>query len=410
MGAGKMTGMKPFKTLLPRLEALRIIEENINRIERVEEVPLERAGGRVLAGDIVAGFSVPPFARSAMDGYAVRAEDTYGASTTDPKRLRLLGVQYAGEYFQGEVDQGECVQVATGSPVPLGADSVVMVEFTRSEGETVEIQKPAYPGSNVSPVGEDIVEGETVIGAGEVLTPAKVGALAAMNVERVEVYARPRVAIYSTGSEIRPLGSELHPSQIYDVNSYTLSSFVGSNGCQPVMRGVVPDEKDRIDEAVREASGYDLGIFSGGSSVGARDLFAYAIEGLGEVLFHGLQVKPGKPTLFGIVDGTPIFGMPGYPTSCLSNAYIFLTPALRRLAGLPPAKPRTVKARMGQRFVSGSGREQFLTVRVEEGVAIPTFKRSGAITSMSHADGYIVLPVNLDVIEEGAEVEVTLLG
>jgi molybdopterin molybdotransferase len=144
--------------------------------------------------------------------------------------------------------------------------------------------------------------------------------------------------------------------------------------------------------------------------VGVRDLFAAVIEDIGEILFHGVQVKPGKPTLFGIVDGTPVFGMPGYPTSCLSNAYVFLSPGLRKLAGLPQPDPRTVKARMGSRFVSSSGREQFLTVRVVDGVAHPVFKKSGAITSMAHADGYIVLPVNLDVIEEGEEVTVTLLS
>jgi molybdopterin molybdotransferase len=221
---------------------------------------------------------------------------------------------------------------------------------------------------------------------------------------------KPLVAIFSTGSEIRPLGEELQPGQIYDVNSYTLSSVISSNGCTPVTKGIVPDDEDSIRAALREATRHDLGVFSGGSSVGARDLFADAVESMGEVLFHGLQVKPGKPTLFGVVEGTPIFGMPGYPTSCLSNAYVFLAPALLKLAGLPPVEPRTVKARMGSRVVSSSGREQFLTVRLEGGTAHPVFKKSGDITSMARADGYIVLPIDLDVIEEGEEVEVTLLG
>jgi molybdopterin molybdotransferase len=164
-----------------------------------------------------------------------------------------------------------------------------------------------------------------------------------------------------------------------------------------------------MEAAVLEASRHDMGVFSGGSSVGAKDIFADIVEDLGEVLFHGLQVKPGKPTLFGMVEGTPIFGMPGYPTSCLSNAYIFLTPALRKLARLHPQEPRVVRARMGSRIVSSSGREQFLTVRLEDGVAHTVYKKSGAITSMADADGYVILPVNLDVIEEGEEVEVTLI-
>jgi molybdopterin molybdotransferase len=405
-----MSAMRPFKRLLAREEALKIILENIQPIERVEQVRIEDAASRVLASDAVAEFNVPPFDRSSMDGYAVRAEDTYGASAFSPMRLRIKGFQHAGEIFEGVIEQEECVQVATGCPVPKGSDAVVMVEYTKLDGEHVEIQRPAYPGANISPEGEDIKTGEAVVKAGEVLTPAKVGALAALNVEVVRVYEKPKVAIYSTGTEIRHLGDELAPGQIYDVNSYTLTSIVSTSGCTPIRAGIVPDDRESIEAAVREASKHDLGVFSGGSSVGVRDLFATVIEDIGEVLFHGVQVKPGKPTLFGIVDGTPFFGMPGYPTSCLSNAYVFLSPALRRLAGLPPPDPRTVKARMGSRFVSSSGREQFLTVRVVGGVAHTVFKKSGAITSMAHADGYIVLPVNLDVIEEGEEVTVTLLG
>jgi molybdenum cofactor synthesis domain-containing protein len=236
------------------------------------------------------------------------------------------------------------------------------------------------------------------------------GALAALNRASAEVYEMPRVAVYSTGSEVRPLGTELGPGQIYDINSFTLSSVISANGCTPVRREIVTDVREAIEEAVRDAVGHDMGVFSGGSSVGVRDLFSDVVEELGEVIFHGVQVKPGKPTLFGVVDGTPILGMPGYPTSCLSNAYIFLAPALRRLAGLPAAEPRRVTAKMGMRYVSSSGREQFLTVRLEGGVAHPVFKKSGAITSMANADGYIVLPLDLDVIEEGEEVTVTLLG
>jgi molybdenum cofactor synthesis domain-containing protein len=405
-----MSGMKPFKTLLPRTEALEIIEGNIARIDRTEEIPIEGASGRVLTEDVIAGFSVPPFDRASMDGYAVRAEDTFGASGFNPNRLKLLGVQYAGELFEGKVGKGGCVQVATGSPVPEGSDAVVMVEFTKLDGDHVEIQKPAYPSANISLVGEDIKTGDTVIEAGEMLTPAKVGALAALNRETIRVYEKPRIAVFSTGSEIKPLGSDLSTSQIYDVNSYTLTSIISANGCESVMKGIVPDDRESIKASILDAANHDIGVFSGGSSVGVRDLFGEVVEELGEVLFHGLQVKPGKPTLFGIVEGTPIFGMPGYPTSCLSNAYIFLTPALRSMAGLLPADPSRVMVKMGTRFVSSSGREQFLTVRVKDGVAVPAFKKSGAITSMAHADGYIVLPVNLDVIEEGAEVEVTLFS
>jgi len=402
--------MRPFKRLLPRKEAMEIIRASVRSVDSVEKVSLEAASGRVLAEDAVAGFNVPPFDRASMDGYAVKAEDTYGASTFSPRRLRLIGLQHAGERFKDEVDPGECVEVATGSPIPRGSNAVVMVEHTRLDGDFVEVQTPAYPGAHISPEGEDIKRGEVVVGVGEILTPGRVGALAALGMEAVRVYAKPTVAVISTGSEVRSIGSELEPGQIYDINSYTLSGLIVGNGCRPFMYGIVPDDHGAIEAALRETGERDLIVFSGGSSVGTRDLLYNVVEELGEVLFHGVQVKPGKPTLFGIVDGTPVFGMPGYPTSCLSNAYVFLVPALRIAARHPPHEPRRVKARMATRVVSSSGREQFLTVRLDGGLAYPVFKRSGAITSMSRAEGYIVIPVTTDTIEEGEEVTVILFG
>jgi len=401
--------MRPFKRLLSREAAMEIIRANISPVARVETVPMEEAAGRVQVEDAVAGFNVPPFDRASMDGYAVRAEDTYGASTFSPRMLGLLGELHAGERFGSEVGPGECVQVATGSPVPQGSDAVVMVEHTRLDGDHVLIQQPAYPGANISPEGEDIRKGDVVVSGGELLTPSKVGALAALGMEAVAVYARPTVAVASTGSEVVPLGGELGAGQVYDINSYTLSAIIAGSGCVPQMQGVVPDDRDVMKAALREAVRFDLAVFSGGSSVGTRDLLYDVVEEMGEVLFHGLQVKPGKPTLFGLIEGTPVFGMPGYPTSCLSNAYVFLVPALRMAARLPQPEPRRVKARMAARFVSSSGREQFLTVRLDGGLAYPVFKKSGAITSMTHADGYVIVPINVDVIEEGEEVTVTLL-
>ena len=410
MGGEQEVRMRPFKRLISREAAMEIISAHITRIDRVERVRLEEAMERVLVEDTAARFNVPPFDRASMDGYAVRAEDTFGASVSSPRRLGLIGVQHAGELFEGEVHPGECVQVATGSPIPEGSDAVVMVEYTRLDGDEAEVQKPAYPGANIAPEGEDMRGGETAVRGGELLTPGRVGALAALGIGSVAVYAKPTVAVISTGLEVRPLGSRLEPGQIYDINSYTLSAVISGNGCIPVRHGIVPDDRNAIEAALWEAVGSDLVVFSGGSSVGTRDLLCDGIEGAGEVLFHGVQVKPGKPTLFGVVEGTPVFGMPGYPTSCLSNAHLFLAPALRMAACLPPREPRQVRARMAARVVSGSGREQFLTVRLEGGLAHPVLKRSGAITSMAHADGYIVLPVNTDTVEEGEVVVVTLLG
>lgn len=400
--------MRPFKRLLSRVEALAIISANIKRVERVERIPIEASAGRVLAEDITADLNIPPFNRAAMDGYAVRAEDTYGAATYAPKRLRLIGRQHAGEWFEEEVGQGECLEVATGSPIPKGSDAVVPMEYTRLIGDTVEVRRPFHPGANISPEGEDIKRGETVLRRGEILTPGKVGALAALGRDSVLVYSKPNIAVIPTGSEVRPPGSPLGRGEVYDTNSYTLSSLISAHGCIPKRLQVVPDEPEAIRAALRMGLGQDLVVFTGGSSVGTRDLLAEAVEEMGRVLFHGLQVKPGKPTLFGVVEDKPVFGMPGYPTSCLSNAYIFLVPALRKLAGLPPHEPGRVTGRMAERVIATTGREQFLTVRVKDGLVYPAFKESGAITSIAHADGYIIIPMNADVIEEGEEVTVTL--
>ncbi len=402
--------MKPFGKLVPRIEAVRIIDENVRRTARVEVVPLEEASGAVLAETLVAGFDVPPFDRSAMDGYAVRAEDIAGASEKNPVRLRVIGTVHAGEPFGETVLPNTCVEIATGGPMPLGADAVVMVEYTRLDGLLVEVQKEARLGDNVAPRGEDIQRGEIVVREGEQLTPGKLGAAAALGLTSVRALSKPWVAIYSTGTEVVAQGQPLGEGQIYDINSFTLEAVIAANGCVPIRKGLIKDDPESLLRALREAATYDMAVFSGGSSVGARDLFAEIVMELGRIHFHGLQVKPGKPTLFGEVMGTPMFGMPGNPTSCLSNAYVFLAPALRKMAGLPPAEPRSIKVRL-KKGVHGDGeREQFYTVRLDEGRAVPVFKQSGDITSMAHADGYIIIPIGTRLLEEGAEVTVYLFG
>lgn len=401
--------MKPFGELTTRENALKLIEANIRPIDRTERVPLQEAAGRVLASDVVAGFDVPPFDRASMDGYAVRAADMERATETKPVRLRLVAVQQTGEVYGGRVRRGECIEIATGGPVPRDCDAVVKVEDTSREGDAVLIRVRVASGKDISPAGEDMKKGDRVLEAGSVLSPGMVGALAALGHDSAEVYARPMVAIFSSGPEIVPQGQPLRPGQVYDVNSFTLHAVVEAMGGVPVKRGIVGDEAGSIEAALRDASGYDMGVFSGGSSVGSRDLFGEAVGRLGVVHFHGVKVKPGKPTLFGEVGGTPVFGMPGYPTSCLNNSYVFLAPALRKMAKLPPPEPKRVTVPMGHRLVSRSDRENFITVRLAGGVAHKVFKQSGDITSMAHADGYIIMPEGDHVLEEGEPVEVTLL-
>jgi molybdopterin molybdotransferase len=282
------------------------------------------------------------------------------------------------------------------------------VEFTERSDKTVNVLKPVHPRENISPKGEDIEEGKVILRVGDQLFAAKIGVLAALGKKEVRAFVKPRVAVVPTGSEIQEIGLPLKGGQIYDINSYTLMAVIGSNGAVPVKSRVVLDIEEELEKAVRKLVAYDMIVFSGGSSVGERDLLGSVVQGFGEVIFHGIQVKPGKPTLFALVEGKPVFGMPGYPTSCLSNAYLLLVPAIRQMARLPPRVETTVKARLAKRVVSSSGRMQFLTVRLRDGLAYPAFKQSGAITSMAEADGYIILPINMDVVEKNQEVTVFL--
>ncbi|MFX1261247.1 MAG: gephyrin-like molybdotransferase Glp [Promethearchaeota archaeon] len=402
-----MKEMEPFKLLVSQHEAEKLVLRNCRPLDATETVPISAASGRVLATDILADRSVPPFNRSAMDGYAVIAEDTFGADEGGIK-LELKGVIHAGDVSENAVTPGCCIQIATGSPLPQGADAVVMVEYTEKHENQILVTRPVYPGANISKKGEDIVEGNIVLTAGSWLSPAKIGTLAALGRTDVEVYARPSVAVIPTGEEIVAPGNPLSPGQIYDVNSFTLEAVLRENGAKVERYAIVGDDYVLLKNAITEACTHNMVVLSGGSSVGEKDLLAGILAEIGEVFFHGVQIKPGKPTLFGLADNTPVFGMPGYPTSCLSNAYVFLIPAIRQMARLPPVPPKTVTAKIGKRIVSSSGRQQFLTVRIQDGVAHPVYKHSGAITSMANADGYIILPVNLDVIEEGEMVEVTL--
>jgi molybdenum cofactor synthesis domain-containing protein len=323
--------------------------------------------------------------------------------------LTCIEQVFTGQVPSRTVGEGQCTEIATGAPMPSGADAVVMVEETdRGSDDQVRVFTPVYPKQNVGRRGADIQHGQTVLRTGDHLSPSRVGAIAALGIDTLSVFARPRVAILSTGNEISDPGRPLGPGQIYDINRYTLSAIVEEHGGFAVAHHTVADTLADLERAVDECLAEDILVFSGGSSVGERDLILDVLAAKGEVLFHGIAVKPGKPTAFGIVRGKPFFGMPGYPTSCLSNAYMLLVPMLRRIARLPPRALRTVNARLGQRVVSTTGRHQFFTVKIVDGVAQPAFKASGDITSMSQADGYIEIPAHTDIVEKDEIVEVTL--
>ena len=402
--------MRPIRDTISLDEALATILEAATPIARTERIPLGEAGGRVIAAAPPAAIDVPPFDRAAMDGYAVRAEDTFGAGRYDPKILRSIETVHTAQIATRSVGPGECIQIATGAPMPQGADAVVMVEETEriAGADDVRIFTPVYPRQHVGRRAADIAAGQAVLQPGDVRNQSRIGALAAVGALDVEVYARPRLAILSTGNEIVEPGRPLGPGEIYDINRFTLSAIITAHGGVAVVLPTAQDTIDALSAAIDTALGEDVLVFSGGSSVGERDLIMDVLIARGEVIFPGVAVKPGKPTVFGHIAGKPVVGMPGYPTSCLSNGYMLLVPMLRRMARLPEHRPQIVRVPLARRIVSTTGRHQFYTVRIADGSAVPAFKGSGDITSMAHADGYLEIPAHVDIVEAGELVEVKL--
>jgi molybdenum cofactor synthesis domain-containing protein len=402
--------MRPIRETIPLEEALALILDAATPMARTERIPLREAGGRVIATPPSAAIDVPSFDRAAMDGYAVRAEDTFGAGRYNPKVLKYVETVHTAQVATRPVGAGECIQIATGAPMPQGADAVVMVEETErvAGSDEIRILTPVYPRQHVGRRAADIAAGQPVLQTGDVLNPSRIGALAAVGTLDVEVYERPRIAILSTGNEIVEPGRPLGPGQIYDINRFTLSSIISAHGGVPVILPTAQDTIEALSAAIDTALAEDVLVFSGGSSVGERDLILDVLVKRGEVLFHGVAVKPGKPTVFGQVDGKPVLGMPGYPTSCLSNGYMLLVPMLRRMARLPEHRPQIVRLPLARRIVSTTGRHQFYTVRIADGAAVPAFKASGDITSMAHADGYLEIPAQVDIVEAGELVDVKL--
>ncbi len=401
-------GMRPLKALIPLNEAMRLAMDLVRPIERKETVPILGALRRVCAEDVRSTIDVPLADRAAMDGYAVRARDMVSPDNSKPVVLRRIETLFADRVPQKRLTTGRCTEVATGSTLPDGADAVVKVEDTAHEGDLVTIRVPVRPGQNVSRRGDDIERGSVVVRRGELLTPARLGALAAIGLARARVYVKPRVSILTTGDEVVPPGKPIRAGQVYDINSNTMASIVTENGGEPILLGRTRDRLEPLRAALRKAIVNDLVVFSGGSSVGEKDMTIDLLRSMGDVLFHGIAVKPGKPTILARVQGKAVLGMPGNPTSCLSNGYVILSPMLRRLAGLPARHEKVVEVPLAERVVSTIGRVKFLTVRIVDGEAVPAFKESSAITSMAHADGYIEIPTNVDLAEKGEVVRVVL--
>jgi molybdenum cofactor synthesis domain-containing protein len=393
---------------IPIEEARGILAVHGEPIRRTARVPIEQAAGRVLARTIIAMRDIPPFSRAVMDGYAVVAGDTATASREHPSELTLVESIFTGTVPRHAVRSGECAAIATGAPMPDGADAVVMVEHSSRTGERVAIYEPARARQHIGRAGGDIVAGESALAEGTVLTPARLAVAAALGLTELDLYDRPRVAVLSTGDEIVAPGRRLGPGQIFDSNTTALAAAVDAHGGEPVPQPRTPDDRDALTRAFQTAAREDIVLFCGGSSVGERDYSLDILASLGSVHFEGLQLKPGKPTIFATVNGVPVFGLPGNPVSCLTNMYLFVAPMLRRIARLPPPIQRVVAAQLAEPVTSPAGRHQIYPVKLDGLVAVPVFKSSGEITSLARADGFFEISADVERVDAGASIDVIL--
>ncbi|MFX0115377.1 MAG: gephyrin-like molybdotransferase Glp [Candidatus Hodarchaeota archaeon] len=377
-----------------------------------EEVPLAQCDHRFLSRDIVAPIHVPHFRKSAMDGYAVKAQDLFGVSYENPIELQVIEVLHAGDTPQKMVETGTCAKIATGAPLPEGADAVLIVEHTEQEGDTVSAFAAVTPKQNVIGIGSDVEKGSQVFSVGTRLNPRRIGILSALGFQYVWVWKKPLVAIISTGNEILEPTEELEPGKIYDINVNSLKHALWRDGCEVLEVGKVSDNPELIATTiVKVAEQVDLVLVSGGSSVGEEDYVTTAIKEKGILKVHGIATKPGKPTTIGLICDTLVVGLPGHPMSALSIYYIFVREKIHLVFGSKVSKVR-IKAKLAQKVVSSLGRHQFLPVSLthedEDILAHPIRKGSSAISGLALADGFIEISERTEVTHRNEEVWVTL--
>jgi molybdopterin molybdotransferase len=402
--------------LRPPNEAWRIFRERYQPQPTSHRAAVRESLGRVLAQDLTAPHDLPSFPRCNMDGYAVRAVDTYGASPGLPAYLEVAGEVHMGEAPDVHVGLGQCALVHTGGVLPPGADAVVMVELTQPvDATSVEVLKAVAVGENVIQVGEDVRRGDPVLPAGHRLRAQDLGGLLALGFTEVAVARRPRVAILSQGDELVPPELEPGPGQVRDINSTTLAALTEQAGGLPLPQPVAGDDLNALQAAAAAALAQaDILVMSAGSSVSARDTTALVIQGLGKpgVLVHGVSIRPGKPTILAVCDGKAAFGLPGNPVSAMNSFGLFVTPTIHLLLGVEAPVARTVQARLARNVPGSTGRLDHVQVRLEELdgqlSAVPIFGKSNLIYTLIRSDGHIVIPLDSGGLLEGEAVTVYL--
>jgi len=410
--------MPEFLDLLPPAEALSLFLSNLSLRPQEEHISTLESLGRVTYAPVMAPYPLPSFPRSTVDGYALRAEDTYGASASLPAYLKLSGEVPMGAIPDFPLSPAQCALIHTGGMMPDGANGVVMVEYTQLLGqEEVEVLRAVAVGENILKIGEDVSEGQEVIPQGKRLRPAEIGGLMALGFTSVAAARRPRVGILSSGDEVVPPSDELKPGQVRDINTYSLSALVEAAGGQPVRYGIVPDQAEVMLSVTTQAiDECDLVVVTAGSSASARDLTSQILNQLGPpgVLVHGVNVRPGKPTILAVCRDKPVIGLPGNPVSALVIASLFVIPVVEDILALdrPPARP-AISARLDLNLSSQAGREDWVAVRLtcgEDGChAEPIFGKSNLIFTLARADGLIKIPADANGLSSGEIVEVELL-
>ena len=408
--------MSEFFTVRTPAEAHGLLHQHFAATVRTEHIATAHALDRVLAQTITSPQDLPNFVRSTVDGYAVNAADTYGASPGLPAWLTVVGEVPMGQSSNIELQLGDAALVHTGGMLPPGATAVVMVENTQMvDAQSIEVLKPVAAGENLVQIGEDVRTGEPVLAPGRQIRPQDIGALLALGITEITVAQPPRVAILSTGDEVVPPAQTPQPGQVRDINSYTLAALTRRAGGEPILCGIAPDDRAALEEMARQALAQaDMLVLSAGSSVSYRDMSVEIIDGLGQpgVLVHGVSVRPGKPTIVAVCNGKPVFGLPGNPVSAMVIFDLLVAPTIQQMLGALAAPQKQVQARLARNVASATGREDYVQVRLEQREnelwAVPVFGKSNLIYTLVHAQGSIKIPLDAGGIYENEWVTVFL--